>query len=164
MPLLPANFPTGAVSSNIGSVILRMEKRTKNLEKIGQFFHKKKQPYFRRAYAIMWHVGYETYQPKAYQRTRNMLHSVDAKVIQEKKDPALRIFLNPRRAKILSKQRPSGFRYYPAWVRIGVFFGLEKKIAGLKARDFLAKWKAYFSGKFFADFKKEFRTKVLRAG
>lgn len=153
-----------AVASNIDSVILRMDKRAQNLGQIGQFFHKKKQPYFRRAYAIMWHVGYDSYSPKVYKRTRNMLHSVDTKVIKEKKDPALRIFLNPRKAKILSKKRHPGYRYYPAYVKSGIFFGLEKIIAGLKPRPFLAKWKTYFSGRFFADFKKEFRAKVLRAG
>jgi len=150
-----------AYEDNVAQVMVSLTKKQSALLDWNKFLKKRKNEYKGNAKNIVLIDIYSYPENPKYKRSMDTLNSVDTDIPEKN---TLRVFLNPALATrnkrfpglqsyaYLMGKAEAGFRYYPAFVRRGIFF----KKRG-EPRDFLVSWHDRIGKVFKEDVNKEIK-------
>jgi hypothetical protein len=142
---------------NIAEITRKIKVKQGQLQHIGRALKSLLPDYKGEAKTIVLQTVYAAPENPDFPRSMDTLESVDADMPD---DNTIRIFLNPDLAvgntkfpglqsyAYIKGSAQDKFKYYPAFVRRGIFF--RKRAPG---RDFLAGWHSVFKPKFAKDVK-----------
>ena len=156
-----------AYEDNTAQVMVSLTKKQSALVDWNKFLKERKNDYKKIAKNEVIRIVYTGHKenPK-YKRSKDTIMSVDTDIPEKN---TLRVFLNPALATrnkrfpglqsyaYLMGKAEAGFRYYPAFVRRGIFF----KKRG-EPRDFLASWHDKIGKLFKEDVNKEIKKALKR--
>ncbi|GEM_PF-5940981 len=143
------------IQTNISKAVRRLEMRRVRIGRVQQFLKRKQPQYHQQAVELTYQTVYVDFPESDYERTGNLLQSVNAETIEE--GNTMRIFIDPARANIAAASTGT-YRYYPSYVLRGIFSWRGVKYPG--PRLFLDAWYRVIGKRFIRDAQKEFRRAI----